>query len=119
MSAGLTCLRDVDTISPDQSALVAARRMQSRHVGTLIIVDNERRPLGILTDRDLVVQVLAQGRDANRIHVGDVMSRSPVMVPEDTSVEHALRCMRSGPCRRLIVTDRDGRLVGVVSSTTF
>ncbi|HXY36500.1 MAG TPA: CBS domain-containing protein [Planctomycetaceae bacterium] len=115
MSVALICLREVDAARPNESALVAARRMQSRHVGSLVIVDAERRPLGILTDRDLVVQVLAQGRDANRTHVGDVMSRLPTMVQEDTSIEQALRLMRSGPYRRLPVTDRDGRLVGVVS----
>jgi len=116
MSVGLFCSREVDTVRPDESALVAARRMQSRHVGTLVVIaDNERRPLGILTDRDLAVQVLAQGRDANRTNVGDVMSRSPTMVREDTSIEQALCLMRSGPYRRLIVTDRDGCLVGIVS----
>ena len=89
--------------------------MQSRHVGTLVVVDKERRPLGILTDRDLVVQVLAQSRSADCTHVGEVMSRLPTMVHEDTSIEEALRFMRSGPYRRLIVTNREGHLVGVLS----
>ena len=115
MSVGRICVRHVDVAAPNESTLIAAQRMQNRHVGTLVVVDQERRPQGILTDRDLVVQVLAQSRDPDRTHVGDVMSRLPTLVYEDTPIEEALAVMRSGPNRRLIVIDRPGRLVGIVS----
>jgi len=115
MSVGRICVRHVDIAAMNESALVAARRMQNRHVGTLVVIDKERRPQGILTDRDLVVQVLAQSRDADRTLVGDVMSKLPTLIHEETPIEEALSVMRSGPCRRLIVIDRPGHLVGILS----
>ena len=93
MSVGRICVRHVDVAAPNESTLIAAQRMQNRHVGTLVVVDQERRPQGILTDRDLVVQVLAQSRDPDRTHVGDVMSRLPTLVYEDTPIEEALAVM--------------------------
>jgi len=61
----------------NESVSVAARRMHARNVGTLIVVDDDQRPLGLVTDRDLVVRVLAESRNASQTTVGDVMSRLP------------------------------------------
>jgi CBS domain-containing protein len=115
MSVGRICVRHIDVADPNESALIAARRMQNRHVGTLVVVDKERRPQGILTDRDLVVHILAQSRDADRTLIGDVMSKLPTLIHEETPIEEALAVMRSGPYRRLIVIDRPGHLVGILS----
>jgi len=115
MSAGRICSRSVDTIAMNDSVLTAARRMQSRKVGSLVVVDKEQRPLGVLTDRDLVIRVMAESRDPNETIVSEVMSRLPETVREDTPIEEALGIMRCGPCRRLPVITHDGRLVGILS----
>ena len=108
---------EVEIAEADECVNEAARRMRERRVGALIIVDERRHPVGILTDRDLALRVLGEGRDAAATRVADVMTRRPVVVSEDTSIEAALALMsaRARRFRRLPVVDRDGRLVGVIT----
>lgn len=115
MSVSKICVRDVDVISPDESAMVAARRMHSRKVGTLVVVDNEARPVGIVTDRDLTIRVLAEGRDGATTPIRNVLTRSLRTVHEDDAIEDALGAMREGPFRRIPVVNDDGKLVGLLS----
>ncbi len=115
MSVGRICVREVDLADADESVQVAAQRMHARKVGTLVVLDSEKRPTGILTDRDLTVRVLAEGRDPFHTRVGDVMTRSPKTVREETPIEEALALMRAGQFRRLPVVDAEGALVGLVS----
>jgi CBS domain-containing protein len=81
-----------------------------------VVVDAQRRPIGMLTDRDLVVRVMAAGRDPERVTVADAMSRSPRVHWEHSPIEDALATMRAGVFRRLPVTDADGVLVGLLSA---
>jgi CBS domain-containing protein len=99
----------------NETALIAARRMQSRSVGSLIVVDKQHRPQGVLTDRDLVVRVIAENHDPSETLVSQAMSRLPETIREETSIEEALRIMRCGPYRRLPVIAADGRLLGILS----
>ena len=115
MSVGRICIREVDLAEPGESVEVAARRMNSRNVGTLMVLDKESRPIGILTDRDLAIRVVAKGLDAGETTVGEVMSKAPDAVREETPIETALSYMRAGAFRRLPVVDNDGKLVGLVS----
>ena len=115
MSVGRICNREIDLAEPDESVQIAARRMNSRSVGTLMVLDMDSRPVGILTDRDLAIRVVAKGLDPAETVVRDVMSKAPDCVREDTSIEHALSHMRAGPFRRLPVVDNDGKLVGLIS----
>ena len=115
MSIGRICIHDVDVINPGESARVAASRMHSRKVGTLIVVDDNQRPIGLLTDRDLATRVLGEGKDGNTTPVREVMSPAPSTVDEQTSIEDALAIMRSGTFRRLPVVDGEGRLTGIIS----
>jgi CBS domain-containing protein len=89
--------------------------MNSRNVGTLIVLDDRSRPVGILTDRDLAIRVVGSGLDALRTTVSKVMTKAPDSIREDTSIELALSHMRAGPYRRLPVVGHDGKLVGLVS----
>jgi CBS domain-containing protein len=114
VSAGRICRRDVDTASYDESVLDAARRMRDRQVGTVIVVD-DLRPVGMVTDRDLTVRVLAAGLDPKATRVSEVMTPSPTTIREDDSIETALGCMRAGRFRRLPVVGRDGRLLGILA----
>ena len=99
------------------SYLKPRARMRERRVGALVVVDELDRPIGMLTDRDLTVRVLGEGRDPLTTRVADVMTKPAVVVSEGTSMEEALARMskRARRCRRLPVVDGDGRLVGIVT----
>ena len=109
------CKRDLDLIGPDDSVASAADRMRQRTVGSLIVVDGSKRPLGIVTDRDLVIRALADARDADSTPVSEVMTPDIVVTTDETSITSALRLMRDGPFRRLPVVNRDGAVVGLVT----
>lgn len=115
MAVGRICVREVDLAEIDESAQVAAQRMHDRNVGTLIVANAQRKAIGIVTDRDLAVRVVAKGRNPVETTVGEVMTTDLKTVEEQTSLEDALRVMRSGPFRRVPVTDSGGTLVGLLS----
>jgi len=115
MTVAKICRHDLDTADAFESVQTAAQRMGTRNVGTLVVLNESGRPAGILTDRDIAVRVAGRGRDPFTTAVGDVMTASPETIPEDTPIEDALRRMRSRGIRRLPVTDRFGKCVGMVS----
>jgi CBS domain-containing protein len=114
MAVGQICRRDVVTATPDETVLVAARRMRDHHVGSIVVVA-DGRPSGILCDRDLAVRVVAEGRDPAQTRVGDVMTAAPTTVPGWSSFEYALGRMRTSGCRRLPVVDDARNLIGIVT----
>lgn len=115
MSAGRICVREVDVVDSDETVWQAAVRMQSRAVGTLVVLDESKVPIGLVTDRDLVERVMAKQRDPNDTLVSDAMTKPPKVIHEDASIESALSLMRSGRFRRLPVVDDNGKLVGLLS----
>lgn len=115
MKVGELCVRKVEVASPRDPAAEAARHMKESAVGTLVVVDELRRPLGILTDRDLMVRCIAEQHDPRRTTVGAVMSGPVAWVHEETSLEDALGEMARLRVRRLVVVDPRERLVGVLA----
>lgn len=115
MTVERICQREVDTARTDETAQAAAQRMNVRGVGTLVVVDRDQRPLGILTDRDLALRVVARGLDPYAVCVIDVMTVGTASVREDSPIEEAVSVMRRQGCRRLVVIDEDGLLLGIVS----
>ena len=115
MPVGKICTRITHTVEPNESVRAAAERMTERDVGTLVAVDEEGRPLGIVTDRDLVTRVLGENLDPATLTIGTVMSSPPVSVEEETPIESALSLMAERGVRRLVVVDGDGRLIGILS----
>lgn len=109
------CTRKVEVASPRDLVSDAARRMAERGVGTLVVVDELRRPLGIVTDRDLVKRCLARPGDPHRTALAAVMSGPVVWVREDASLESALEEMARLRIRRLAVVDAKDRLAGLFS----
>jgi CBS domain-containing protein len=105
----------VDVIGPRQSAFEAAERMHQRSVGALVVVDNSNSPIGILTDRDLTVRVMAAGLDPQITAVGEVMTPAPTVAETAISVETALAIMQAGEFRRLPLVNALGHLVGIVT----
>jgi len=106
---------DVDCAESDEVVVVGARRMLQRSVGSLIIVDSDRRPVGIVTDRDLVVRVLAAGANPATMTLVDVMTPTPWTIEREAPLERALEAMREHCCRRIPVVDPDGRLEGIIT----
>ncbi|MBI2481233.1 MAG: CBS domain-containing protein [Planctomycetia bacterium] len=115
MSVGRICTREVDLAQMDESVWQAAERMHQRAVGTLVVIDDDKKPIGIVTDRDLVERVLAKFLDPGATTVGQVMTQAPETVSEQDAIEHAITVMRRERCRRLPVVDDKGELVGLLS----
>ena len=94
-----------------------ARLMRKDHVGCVVVLEqgDGRLPVGIVTDRDLVIEVLAAGLDARSLTAADVMTTSPVVTRETDDVSWALKTMRDRGIRRLPVVDDAGALTGIVS----
>jgi CBS domain-containing protein len=120
MNVGEICRRNVATVRPGDELLAAARLMREKHVGFLVAVEpavKEKtwQPVGVLTDRDLVVSVLAREADPRTLCVGDVMTRKPVTVMMSDSVAHALHEMKRIGARRLPIVGDLGEMVGVIA----
>ena len=101
MSVGRICTRTVDLADTEETIQAAAQRMEERKVGTLVILNPAKEPIGILTDRDLVLRVLSHDGTLRETRVGAVMTRNPRTVSEAAPIEQALSLMRSGGFRRL------------------
>jgi CBS domain-containing protein len=118
MHVGECCNREVVIASRRDSVATAARLMRSNHVGNIVVVDRangRNRPVGIVTDRDLVVEVLAQDAPAAELTVDDVMSEGPATAREDEDVLETLRRMRALGVRRMPVVDDKGALEGIIA----
>ena len=115
MSLECVCQAAVDIAAPSESAFQAAERMHQRTVGTLVVVDNTNSPIGILTDRDLAIRVIAGGRDPYTTSVREVMTPSPTTISPTATIKHALDVMRRGEFRRLPIVNDLGHLTGIVT----
>ncbi|NIO40558.1 MAG: CBS domain-containing protein [Burkholderiales bacterium] len=119
MAIGEVCSREVVFVQKEESVAAAARLMRENHVGCLVVADvqnSKRVPVGMLTDRDITVAVVAPGLDAEAILVGDVMSGELLSVRDDAGIAETVELMRVRGIRRLPVTDADGVLVGIVAA---
>ncbi len=118
MKIGSLCHREVVTVDATGSLTQAAALMREHHVGALVVTSHAAdgpHVRGIVTDRDLVIEVLARGIDPAGVGVGEVASRHVASVDEDDDLVVAIATMQSAGVRRLLVTDAERRLVGVVS----
>jgi CBS domain-containing protein len=102
---------------PHDSVSQVARVMRREHIGPVPVVTNEqtREIIGIVTDRDLAIKVVAEGRDPNRTTVGDVMTHTIVVCRDDDDLSSAIAAMEEYQIRRVPVIDQGGRLVGIIS----
>jgi CBS domain-containing protein len=106
--------RDVHIIHPDTTIEDAAKKMKQLDVGVLPVADKDNL-FGIVTDRDITIRATAEGRDPKRTTVRDVITEDVVYAFEDDDVKDGARIMQEKQIRRLLVVDRDKRLVGIVS----
>ena len=118
MGVGEICNREVVVTEKALSVVDAAQLMRKHHVGDLVVVeekDGSRRPVGVVTDRDIVVEVVAAGVNPEALTVGDIMSPEVATVREGEGLFEALRYMRDKGVRRMPVVDREGALVGILT----
>jgi CBS domain-containing protein len=111
---GKVCTKPVVTASANMTVAEAARTMRTKNVGALVVV-NAGRPLGMLTDRDITMQVVAQGKDPDATRVGDVMHKKPITLREDQGILDAAKAFAKTGVRRLPVVDKGGKMVGIVA----
>ena len=110
--------QDPVTLSPEATVKDACERMRDRRIGAVLIIEADRRLVGIFTGRDAVHRVLAEGKNAARTTLAEVMTRDPDTMPPGNTAIEALRLMEDGRFRHLPVVD-DGKVVGIVSRFDF
>lgn len=118
MSVGEICNREVVVARRTESALDAAKLMREYHVGDVVVIDErqgQRVPVGIITDRDIVVELVAKGIAAESVSLGDMMMTDLLVVSEESSISELVESMRLRGVRRVPVTNNQGGLVGLVA----
>jgi predicted transcriptional regulator len=118
MKVGEVCRRGAISIANTEGITDAARLMREHHVGFLIVYqlgDELRRPIGVLTDRDIVVEILAKKIDPDAFKVDDLMTRQPLLANETEDLSDVLQAMRLAGVRRVPVVDVRGALAGVIA----
>ena len=118
MRVGEYCNREVVVVEQEDSVTRAAQIMREYHVGDVVIVRSQQGkqiPLGILTDRDIALEIVAKASDAETVSAGDAMSYELTTVNEDDDLMHAIEIMSDKGIRRLPVVDLDETLVGILT----
>jgi CBS domain-containing protein len=120
MDTGQLCSRKPITVLRSDDLIRAAQLMREKHIGYLVVVDSDAtdqspRPIGVVTDRDIVIAVVAREADPRELRVGDIMTQPPVTIGVAEPVEKALREMRRIGVRRLPVVGKRGELIGILS----
>ena len=114
MSLERICSKTVVTISPDANVLEAAKLMHSKHIGCLVVTD-ESRPIGILTDRDIALKLVASEKKPAETAVKDIMTTNPTMVNVNYDLLDAVRLMHNRGVRRLPIIDEHRHLLGIIT----
>ncbi|MGI9211981.1 MAG: CBS domain-containing protein [Methylococcaceae bacterium] len=118
MSIGQFCNRDTAIVRREDSIVDVARIMRQWHVGCLVVVENDDRgvkPVGIVTDRDLVIEILAAQLNPDSVTVGDIIGKNLLTAREQDGLWETLRRMQARGVRRIPVVDTDGYLVGIIT----
>jgi len=102
------------TVRTSATLVECARLMRDKDIGSVIVCDDAARPVGVVTDRDIVVRAVAVDSGPRPKQIGDIVSSNPVSVTADAEVDDAIQIMRTRHVRRLLVLD-GGRAVGIVS----
>jgi CBS domain-containing protein len=114
MSLDRICKAGVVTTTPDTVVFAVAQMMSAQHVGSVIVVE-EHRPIGIITDRDIVTKVVAAGRDPKTVPVKEVMATNPSLININYDPLDVTKIMRARGLRRLPVVDEHRHLLGIVT----
>lgn len=118
MKVGVICVRETVMVKKSETLREAAKLMKGMHVGALVVVEaleEKNRPIGIITDRDIVLKAVAEEKSCE-VTVGEVMGEELVTAKEDDMLFDALERMKSKGVRRVPVIDDEGYLAGILST---
>lgn len=118
MNIGELCNRETIIVLKDENIVEAARLMRRFHVGDLIVVtksEDDNTPIGIVTDRDIVMEVVANNADPQTVKVAEIMSKELVTGSEEEGIHEIIERMRMHGIRRLPIVDKEGCLAGIFS----
>lgn len=122
MTIGAICNHEVITVQRDTTVLQAAKLMRQHHVGDVVVVENHKEdskgklvPIGIVTDRDVVIELVATELDCRVITTGDIMAANLTVVKDSAGIFETIQIMTNKGVRRLPVVDVHGKLVGIIT----
>lgn len=108
--------RDVVCVAQDASIIDAAKLMREHHIGDVVVINDDNEPVGIITDRDVVVETLAQSVEAEDLCVGDIMSSSITCAKEEDGIYDIIRLMKENGVARVPIINTQGTLVGIITA---
>ncbi len=114
MSLGNLCRREIICVDPRTTVKEAAKLMEEKNIGSTIVVQ-ERKPIGILTDRDILLRVMNRGLDPEKTFVDEVMTKKIVTLRGDTGLFEALQKVKGKGMRRFPIVDSNGNLQGIMT----
>ncbi len=109
------CREEVVAVSPDTPAVEIAKIMDTKNVGSVMVITGEDRPAGIVTDRDLVVRIVAKGMRPEDVTAEEIMTKDLVTFKDDIGVYEAIEKVTREGIRRMPIVDDNGRLIGIVT----
>ncbi len=112
-------VHDVATTTGDKTITDCAIQMRTEHVGSLVVTDESQTPVGMITDRDIAIEVVARNLNPNEVTVADIMTTPVVTAKVNESMVVALARMREFGIRRLPIVDEENKLVGVISNSNL
>lgn len=112
-------VHNVETITADKTICECARQMRIEHVGSLVVVDENLCPIGMITDRDIAIEVVARNLDPQTVTVGQTMTTPVITATPEESMVVALARMREFGIRRLPIINEEKKLVGVISNSNL
>jgi CBS domain-containing protein len=118
MTIASLCKRELISIDAYASPRTAANLMRDNHVGSLVVMTSAERPrpIGVVTDRDLAIEVMARGLDPDRVNIGQFARGALIEIHASASIQEAMEAMERGGVRRVLVIDAKGAPVGIVST---
>lgn len=113
--------QNVETIDVSTNAYEAAKKMRDKSVSSLLVVDGKSnsKPIGIVTERDMLRRICAVGASSKEVPVQDVMSGPLVTIDPNSAIEVAANNMIQNKVRHLLVTDKEGKTIGIITPTDF
>src|SRR3990172_5244434 len=108
------CTTNVITALEGETAFDAAQKMQNKGVGSIVVVDRGTKPVGMITDRDIAVKVVAQGKDPKTTSLKEIMSKDMIVLSQDRGFFETTKIMREKGIRRIPVVDHEGKLFGII-----
>jgi len=109
-------MKNIKTISPDETVKEAASTMSKNHIGSLVVINGKKRVVGIITERDIIDKVTAKDKTASRVRIEDIMSPKVITIDANSLIDDAVYLMVKHKIKKLPVLDND-ELVGIITST--